>query len=71
MADARTYKWSAVYQDAVLANGTGPAGSLIAEALSAIRARLESGTPIDDAEYGDIRDAVLVLQALQAELSPS
>jgi hypothetical protein len=54
-----------------LATGPGSAGSRIAEALSAIRTRIESGTPIDDVEYHEIQDAVLVLQALQAEISPS
>ncbi len=71
VADPRTYKWSTAYQDAVLANGPDPAGSRIAEALSAIKARLESGLPVDDAEYHEIQDAILVLQALQAEISPS
>lgn len=71
MADPATYKWSAAYQDAVLANGPGSVGSRIAEALSAIKARLESGPPVDDAEYHEIQDAVLVLQALKAEISPS
>jgi hypothetical protein len=71
MADPRTYKWSAAYQDAVLANSPGPVGSRIAEALRAIKVRLESGPPVDDVEYHEIQDAVLVLQALKAEISPS
>lgn len=70
MADPRTYKWSAAYQAAVLATGPDPVGSRIAEALRVIKARIESGTPVDDAEYHEIQDAVLVLQALQTEISP-
>jgi hypothetical protein len=70
MGDPRTYTWSAAYQDAVLATDPGPVGSRIAEALSVIKARLESDMPIDDTEYHEIQDAVLVLQALQSEISP-
>jgi hypothetical protein len=71
MADPATYKWSAAYQAAVLGTGPGQPGSRIAEALSAIKARLESGSPLDDVEYHEIQDAVLVLQALEKEISPS
>ena len=64
------YKWSAAYQSAVSATGPGLLGSRIADALSAIEARLDSPPPVDDAEHNEIQDALLVLQALKAELSP-
>jgi hypothetical protein len=70
MADPWTYEWSAAYQAAVLGTGPVPPGSRIAEALGTIKARVESGPPIDDSEYHEIQDAVLVLQALMAEISP-
>jgi hypothetical protein len=69
MADPRTYKWSAAYQDAVLANGPGLVGSRINETLGLIQARLDSQPPVDDAERNEIQDAVLVLHALKAEIS--
>jgi hypothetical protein len=71
MADAKTYIWSAAYQAAVLGSSPDSAGSRISDALGALKARIESGAPISDSEYNDIQDAVLVLQALQAEISPS
>jgi len=70
MADPRTYTWSAAYQTAVLATGPGLLGSRINEALRLIQARLDSSPPVDDAERGEIQDAVLVLHALKAEMSP-
>jgi hypothetical protein len=70
MTDPMTYKWYAAYQGAVLGTGPGVLGSRINEALSAIKARLDSGPPLDDAEYHEIQDALLVLNALKAEVSP-
>jgi hypothetical protein len=70
MADPAANRWYAAYQAAVLGTGPGPPGSRIAEALSAIRARLDSPPTVDDAEYNEIQDAVLVVQALKAEISP-
>ena len=67
MTDPRTYKWSAAYQAAVLADGPGLLGSRINEALKKIQARLDSPPPVDDAEHSEIQNAVLVLQALKNE----
>jgi len=68
LADRAAYKWYAAYQSAVSATGPGTLGSRIADAMRAIEARLDSPPPVDDAEHSEIQDAVLVLQALKAEL---
>jgi len=70
MAGPAVYKWSAAYQRAVLGTDPGLLGSRIAEALRLIQARLDPPPAVDDAEQNEIQDALLVLHALKAEISP-
>jgi hypothetical protein len=70
MADPTTYTWYAAYQAAVSADDPATLRVRIAHAFRTIEERLRATTGIDDAEYNEIQDAVLVLGALKAELPP-
>jgi hypothetical protein len=69
MADPTTHKWYSAYQAAVFSTSPGTLRDRIAEALSVIKARLDSPPPIDDTEHNEIQDAMLVLKALSDEYS--